>query len=181
MVLKGTGKWDTERDRIIEWSWEFNEGKTWSSGQHYTVCQYVVWCFVKFSPASGRFHHSLLAKLPSLRNHFLILDVHNNIHAIALLNKECPVLGCYVVYSCKNRCFGGTYRLNHQSDKKLRASKEVSSNRSKLQRNTTFLSLWWWRRYVPPKRRFMQESNGVTTQKTAFFIVTAVKTQILHC
>jgi hypothetical protein len=26
-----------------------------------------------------------------------------------------------------------------------------------------------------PKRRFLQEPNGVTTQKTPFFIVTAVK------
>jgi hypothetical protein len=29
---------------------------------------------------------------------------------------------------------------------------------------------------VPPKRRFLQEPHGVTTQKTPFFIVTAVKT-----
>jgi hypothetical protein len=29
---------------------------------------------------------------------------------------------------------------------------------------------------VPPKRRFLQEPHGVTSQKTAFFIVTAVKT-----
>jgi hypothetical protein len=32
---------------------------------------------------------------------------------------------------------------------------------------------------VPPKRRFLQESHGVTTQKTPFFIVTAVKTSNL--
>jgi hypothetical protein len=32
------------------------------------------------------------------------------------------------------------------------------------------------RRYVPPKHRFLQESHGVTSQETAFFIVTAVKT-----
>jgi hypothetical protein len=31
-------------------------------------------------------------------------------------------------------------------------------------------------RYVPPKRRFLQEPDGVSSQKTAFFIVTAVKT-----
>jgi hypothetical protein len=29
--------------------------------------------------------------------------------------------------------------------------------------------------YVPPKRRFLQEPHGVTSQKTQFFIVTAVK------
>jgi hypothetical protein len=42
-----------------------------------------------------------------------------------------------------------------------------------------FLLPWWWRRYVPPKHRFLQESHGVTSQKTAFFIVTAVKTSNL--
>jgi hypothetical protein len=31
----------------------------------------------------------------------------------------------------------------------------------------------------PPKRRFLQEPHGVTTQKTQFFIVTAVKTSNL--
>jgi hypothetical protein len=30
--------------------------------------------------------------------------------------------------------------------------------------------------YVHPKRRFLNEPHGVTSQKTAFFIVTAVKT-----
>jgi hypothetical protein len=32
---------------------------------------------------------------------------------------------------------------------------------------------------IPPKRRFLQEPHGVTTQKTPFFIVTAVKTSSL--
>jgi hypothetical protein len=31
----------------------------------------------------------------------------------------------------------------------------------------------------PPKPRFLQEPHGVTTQKTPFFIVTAVKTSNL--
>jgi hypothetical protein len=42
-----------------------------------------------------------------------------------------------------------------------------------------FLSPWWWRRYIPPKRRFLQEPHNVTSQKTPFFIVTAVKTSNL--
>jgi hypothetical protein len=41
------------------------------------------------------------------------------------------------------------------------------------------LSPWWWRRYVPPTRRFLQEPHCVTSQKTPFFIVTAVKTSNL--
>jgi hypothetical protein len=41
------------------------------------------------------------------------------------------------------------------------------------------LSPWWRRQYVPPKRRFLQEPHGVTSQKTPFFIITAVKTSHL--
>jgi hypothetical protein len=53
----------------------------------------------------------------------------------------------------------------------------VTSNRRTLRRNIPrFLSPWWWRRYVPPKRRLLQEPHGLTSQKTPFFIVTAVKT-----
>jgi hypothetical protein len=33
-----------------------------------------------------------------------------------------------------------------------------------------------WRRYAPPKRRFIQDIHSATSQKTAFFIATAVKT-----
>jgi hypothetical protein len=38
---------------------------------------------------------------------------------------------------------------------------------------------WRWRRYVPPKRWFTQDLHGATSHKTAFFIVTAVKTSNL--
>jgi hypothetical protein len=38
---------------------------------------------------------------------------------------------------------------------------------------------WRWRPYVPPKRRLPQFLHGATSQKTAFFIVTAVKTSSL--
>jgi hypothetical protein len=33
--------------------------------------------------------------------------------------------------------------------------------------------------YVPPKRRYLQEPHGVTSQKTPFFTVTAVKSSNL--
>jgi hypothetical protein len=39
-----------------------------------------------------------------------------------------------------------------------------------------FFSPWWWGRYDPPKHRFSQEPHGITSQETAFFIVTVVKT-----
>jgi hypothetical protein len=38
---------------------------------------------------------------------------------------------------------------------------------------------WRWKRYVPPKRRFTQDLHGTTSQKTTFFIITAVKTSNL--
>jgi hypothetical protein len=42
-----------------------------------------------------------------------------------------------------------------------------------------FLIPWRWKRYVPPKCRLTQYLHGATSQKTAFFIVTAVKTSSL--
>jgi hypothetical protein len=36
-------------------------------------------------------------------------------------------------------------------------------------------SIWRWRRYVAPKRLFTQVLHCTTSQKTAFFIVTAAK------
>jgi hypothetical protein len=59
----------------------------------------------------------------------------------------------------------------------------VTTNRSVLRLLVTAnavpswlnLSPWWWRRQVPPKRRFLHEPRGVTFQKKALFIVTAVK------
>jgi hypothetical protein len=76
----------------------------------------------------------------------------------------------------------------------LGTTQAATSNRRTLRRNTMqlvlflvhlFLSPWWRRLQVPPKRRFLQEPHGITTQKTPFFIVTAVKTSnltgFLHC
>jgi hypothetical protein len=40
---------------------------------------------------------------------------------------------------------------------------------------------WRWRRYVPLNRRFTQDLHGATSQKTAFFTVTAVKISDLTC
>jgi hypothetical protein len=42
-----------------------------------------------------------------------------------------------------------------------------------------FLLPWRWRWYVPPKRRLTPHLHGATSQKTALFIVTAVKTSNL--
>jgi hypothetical protein len=58
---------------------------------------------------------------------------------------------------CKNRRFGRPCDLHHQGDKngELRTTLAVTSNRNTL-------------------------PHGVTFQKTAFFIVTAVRPEILH-
>jgi hypothetical protein len=53
----------------------------------------------------------------------------------------------------------------------LRTTQAVTINRRRLRRNTIYK--------VPSKRRFLQEPHGVTSQKTPFFTVTAVKTSNL--
>jgi hypothetical protein len=83
-----------------------------------------------------------------------------------------------------NRRFGGMYRLHYHGDKNRRTRNNGSSNQqpkhtANVVDNSPILSLWWWRRYVLPKRRFLQEPYGITSQKTAFFIVTTVKTSNL--
>jgi hypothetical protein len=67
--------------------------------------------------------------------------------------------------SCVNRHLGGTYGLHLQCIK-IR-ERGTSVNR-------------WLQRYFTPKRRFTQVLHGATSQKTAFFIVTATNTSILQ-
>jgi hypothetical protein len=66
--------------------------------------------------------------------------------------------------SCVNRRFGGTYRLHLACSHLLTL---VPLSRIYLP--------WRWRRYVPPKHRLTQDLHGATSQKMAFFIVTAVR------
>jgi hypothetical protein len=61
--------------------------------------------------------------------------------------------------SCKNRRFEGKCCFFHQGENISKPGKRW------------FFSSWWWRRQVPPKRRFSYESQGVTYQKTAFFML----------
>jgi hypothetical protein len=56
--------------------------------------------------------------------------------------------------SSANRRFGGAYRLHLQVRRR--------------------------KRYLPPKRQFTFDLHGATSQKTAFFIVTIVKTSNLN-
>jgi hypothetical protein len=65
--------------------------------------------------------------------------------------------------SCKNRRFGGTYRLHHQSGKNQRDMNNVvasSFNLSTLMMETI----------VPPKCSFLQEPHFVTSQNMVVFL-----------
>jgi hypothetical protein len=73
--------------------------------------------------------------------------------------------------SCVNLRFGGTYHLHLQGRK-------IRERRTSVSRWLQTAD-WKWRLYVPPKRRFTQDLQGATSQKTAFFIVTSVKTSNL--
>jgi hypothetical protein len=89
------------------------------------------------------------------------------------------VTGIALVFICRWRMvssgmlrrFEGTWRLLHQGD----------NNRRTRNNATCSLSPWWRRCQVPPKRRFLQEPHRVTSQKTPFFIATAVKTSNFIC
>jgi hypothetical protein len=76
--------------------------------------------------------------------------------------------------SFKYRCFRRTLCLHHQGDRNRLARNSVVPS-------SPILVIWWCWRYIPTKRRFLQEPQGVTSQKTEFFIVTAVKTSNLTC
>jgi hypothetical protein len=76
--------------------------------------------------------------------------------------------------SCKNRRFGGTQRLLHQGDKTQWARNNVSRNKQTMHAAKKYKNLYFFARCVGC--RFLQEPQGLTSQKTSFFIVTAVKT-----
>jgi hypothetical protein len=78
-------------------------------------------------------------------------------------------------------CFGGICRLHLQGRRKIQARNQREVLTCYLLRAGLifgrFIRTWKWRRYVPLKRRLTFEGlHGVTSQKTAFFITTAVRT-----
>jgi hypothetical protein len=81
-----------------------------------------------------------------------------------------------------NRRFGRACSLHLQARRNNLEIRKVPPNCSQSVSNllTLFLacviaSTWRWRRHVPPKRRFIINPHGVTSQKTAFFIISALK------
>jgi hypothetical protein len=82
--------------------------------------------------------------------------------------------------SCVSRRFGRKYR-QHLQDRNI-SERGISVSRwlfTLVLRSRIFLP-WRWRQYVPPKGRFTQDLHGAVSHKTAFFIVTGWKPQILH-
>jgi hypothetical protein len=82
--------------------------------------------------------------------------------------------------------FGGTYRLHLQGIRNPRVMNqreqvaiEYTATCSRWFIARGFLIPWRWWRYIPPKRRFTKYLHGAISKKTAFFIVTAVKTSNL--
>jgi hypothetical protein len=70
--------------------------------------------------------------------------------------------------SCKNGRFGRTYHLQHKGEKNRRARK-----------NKYLASEACCEENISSKRRFLFDPHSDTSQKTAFFVVTAVKTSNL--
>jgi hypothetical protein len=71
--------------------------------------------------------------------------------------------------SCKNRRYGGKYRLSHQGDKNRRATNNVSEE-------IYFLFPWWWWWHVPPTHRYTRATRH-NIQETTFFIIATTLTQ----
>jgi hypothetical protein len=76
--------------------------------------------------------------------------------------------------SCECRNFRGTSSLHLQNTKLLRARSSVSIWLAHCRHWFLLLRRWWW--HVPPRRPFSTDVHGATSQKTALFIVTAMKT-----
>jgi hypothetical protein len=89
--------------------------------------------------------------------------------------------------SCKTRHFGASYHFHHQDGKNQELQLKLLFSGSVLQLVVTanfvpsslILFILMLEPILPPKRRLLQESGGVTSQNTAFFIVTALKTSNL--
>jgi hypothetical protein len=90
--------------------------------------------------------------------------------------EECCFWGMTPCGCCKNRRFGGRYRFHHHGNNNRGVGKlAVTSNRRTLVTanvapSSSILVTLMMGRYVPPKRRLLREPQGVTSQKTTFFM-----------
>jgi hypothetical protein len=88
------------------------------------------------------------------------------------LSEECNAS----IYIEQKSSFASSCRLSRQSKT---PSQGVCSHLLMMVPPSRIFLPWTWWRYILLKDRFTQELHGVTSQKTAFFIVTAVKTSNL--
>jgi hypothetical protein len=118
---------------------------------------------------------SLLLAINNFESDSKMLESLNRKILILLRNAVfCDMMPCG---SCKNRRFGRTYRLHHQSIFSQRDSVLDDANipTSLILITLIMDSIRSSEASVPPKRLFLQVLLGVTSKKTAFFIVTSVK------
>jgi hypothetical protein len=70
--------------------------------------------------------------------------------------------------SCKNRSFGGTYRLHHQGGENQRAIFQLLVT-GYIIPSSLILSTLMLEAIHPSESRFVQELHGITSQKAAYF------------
>jgi hypothetical protein len=78
----------------------------------------------------------------------------------------------------KNQHFRGMYHLHHQDDKNQHSMFWLLVT-AKIVPSSPILVTLMMETIHSPKHRFLQEAHGVASQKTAFFLVTAMKTSDL--
>jgi hypothetical protein len=119
--------------------------------------------------------HLSYCHAPSNSEHMPLLEPSDKWRA-CYENRQCyEQLDKTLERRARNTCFLGCF---HCSKSSLLSCRVCSYLLTLVPRRRIFLP-WRWRRYDPPKRRFTQYLHGATSQKTAFFIVTAVKTSNL--
>jgi hypothetical protein len=98
-------------------------------------------------------------------------------HPAILILKNAVFWDVALCRSCVNRRFREMYRL-HLQGRIIQSGFSLQPPAHAGSSHADFLP-WIWRRYIPPKRRFTQDLHGTASQKTAFFMVTAMKTSNL--
>jgi hypothetical protein len=100
-----------------------------------SVSSALSWCNRQFicRPSSGRslctssrshrktsqYYDELMAS-PARKDYFLTILFMSDFKLLRRYHEESHFLGCGTCGYCKNRCFGGTNRLHHQSEKNPR-------------------------------------------------------------
>jgi hypothetical protein len=98
-------------------------------------------------------------------------DMKNDIHEVSPSR-----MPSYGMWSCVDLVWTDLWEKCIASIFRLEKSAKFCRQLLTLVPRSRIFPLWRWTRYVPPKGRCTQDLHSATSQKTAFFIVTAVKT-----